>query len=145
MQTIFEALRESHDRQRNLLKKVSQTLGDSPDRRRLYSELKTELKSHADAEERSLYARMLEEKTSQPVASHSVHEHHEIDDLLEKLDDMSLSNPNWIRTFGELSEKVHHHLKEEEHGTFQVAGKVLNAAEKTALTEVYHDQKALEA
>ncbi|MEZ5974515.1 MAG: hemerythrin domain-containing protein [Planctomycetota bacterium] len=145
MQTIFEALRESHDRQRDLLKKVSQTLGDSPDRRRLYSELKTELKSHADAEERSLYARMLEEKTSQPVASHSVHEHHEIDDLLEKLDDMSLSNPNWIRTFGELSEKVHHHLKEEEHGTFQVAGKVLSAAEKTALTEVYHDQKALEA
>ena len=41
--TIFEALRESHERQRALSTALTGTSGDSPERRALFDELKTEL------------------------------------------------------------------------------------------------------
>ena len=36
MTTIFEALRESHDIQRELAEKLVQTSGDTPERRELF-------------------------------------------------------------------------------------------------------------
>ncbi len=144
MTNIFEVLREDHDRQRKLLKAVQDTSGDEAQRRSTFSELARELDAHAKAEERSLYAAMLAHKTSQPMASHSVHEHNEIDDLVEKLKDMEFSNPNWIRTFEDLAHKVHHHLDEEEHGVFQVAGKVLTEQDKTDLVAKFRDEKKVE-
>jgi len=36
--------------------------------------------------------------------------------------------------------KVHHHLKEEEHGFFQQAGKILLDAQKTALAKQYQQE-----
>ncbi len=144
MTNIFEVLREDHDRQRSLLKTVQDTSGDEKDRRQSFAELARELDAHAKAEERSLYASMLAHKTSQPMASHSVHEHNEIDDLVEKLKDMDFSNPNWIRTFEDLAHKVNHHLNEEEHGVFQVAGKVLTEQDKSELVAKFRKEKEVE-
>ena len=48
---IFERLKEDHDRHRELLDKLLETTGDSPDRQSLFEELTKELKSHAAAEE----------------------------------------------------------------------------------------------
>ena len=39
-----------------------------------------------------------------------------------------------------LSEKVHHHLKEEEHGFFQQAGKILDEEQKTVLAVQYKNE-----
>ena len=36
-----------------------------------------------------------------------------------------------------LSEKVHHHLHEEEHGFFQQAGKILEDEQKESLSKQY--------
>ena len=40
MTTIFEALRESHEIQRDLAEKLLQTSGDTPERRELFKQLK---------------------------------------------------------------------------------------------------------
>ena len=50
---IFERLKEDHDRHRELLDKLLETTGDSPDRQSLFEELTKELKSHAAAEEQA--------------------------------------------------------------------------------------------
>ena len=47
---IFEALRLSHDTQRTLATRILGTQGDTPERDRLYRELKHELAAHAAAE-----------------------------------------------------------------------------------------------
>ena len=49
---IFEALRESHEIQRDLSEKLLQTSGDSPERHELFKQLKNELFAHETAEDR---------------------------------------------------------------------------------------------
>ena len=47
---IFEALRESHDRQRIYADALIQTSGDTPERVEAYKQLKSELQAHETAE-----------------------------------------------------------------------------------------------
>jgi hypothetical protein len=57
------------------------------------------------------------------ITRHALAEHHEMDEMIEELSEIDFSNPGWIVLAKKLSEKVHHHLKEEEHSFFQQAGK----------------------
>ncbi|MCO8041210.1 hemerythrin domain-containing protein [Acinetobacter bohemicus] len=137
MQTIFEALRESHQIQRELAEKLLQTSGDSPERRELFKQLKNELFAHETAEDRYFYIPLMMTDSGLSITRHALAEHHEMDEMVEELTAMELSNPGWIALAKKLSEKVHHHLKEEEHGFFQQAGKILDEQQKTALAEQY--------
>lgn len=141
---IFEELREDHDKQRTLLELVAKTSGDSEGRRELVPRLFGELRAHADAEERSFYSRLMSNVLSQDKSRHSVAEHKEMDDRVKELEEMEFTNPNWIRKFSELREKVEHHLEEEEHGVFQLGGRVLSAAEKTESAEDFRREKEKE-
>lgn len=60
------------------------------------------------------------------ISRHALSEYHQMDELLEQLTETNLSNPAWLALSKKLSETVHHYLKEEEHGFFQQAGKILN-------------------
>ena len=113
--TIFEALREDHGIQRDLLEQLMQTSGDSEERERLYRRLRSELQYHAAAEERALYIPMMEIDLTQQKARHSVAEHHEIDEQIEALDAIDLASPAWLTHARKLSDLVIHHLDEEEN------------------------------
>jgi hypothetical protein len=71
---------------------------------------------------------------------HALAEHHKMDELLEQLTETEFSNPGWLAIAKKLSETVHHHLQEEEHGFFQQAGKILLDAQKTALAKQYQQE-----
>lgn len=135
--TIFEALRESHEIQRNLVKRVLETSGDSTERHKLFKELKEELSAHELAEDRHFYAPMMGTDVGISLSRHGIAEHHEIDEMIEELEKTDPSSPSWIAQAKKLSEKVHHHLEEEEHGFFQTAGKVLDEKQKTSLATKY--------
>jgi hemerythrin-like domain-containing protein len=137
--TIFDALRGDHDTQRRLIDQLLETEGDSDDRRRWYAELKQELAAHAAAEERSFYVPLMEHDETQEKSRHSVAEHHELDELVEQLDGYDLSAPAWLETARELAHRLVHHLDEEEHEVFQMAGKVLSDEQKTQLGTDYVD------
>jgi hemerythrin-like domain-containing protein len=139
MSTIFEALREDHDVQRRLLDLLVKTHGDSEGRDELFARLKAELEHHAGAEERYFYVPLMETDLTQEKARHSVAEHHEIDELVEKLEQTDYSSPGWLTLAKRLQELVTHHLDEEEQEVFQLAGKALNEREKTALASDYRD------
>lgn len=144
MKTIFERLREDHDKHRTLLDLVAKTHGNSEGRQELFERLRSEMSAHAAAEDRCFYARLIEERLTQEKGRHSVAEHKTLDDQLEELGEMDLSNPNWIRKFSEFRECAEHHMREEEREVFQLAGKVLSASEKTDLTQVFDTLKAEE-
>ncbi|MGE8484037.1 hemerythrin domain-containing protein [Pseudomonas sp. FP1740] len=137
---IFEALRESHDRQRRYADAVIQTSGDTPERVEAYKRLKSELQAHATAEERHFYIPLMEFDNGVDLGRHAISEHHEMDEMMETLDATEMSSPSWLATAKKLSEKVHHHLKEEEQKFFQMAGKLLDDQQKETLAGEYQKE-----
>mgnify|MGYP000355439454 FL=1 len=134
---IFEALRQSHEIQRDLARQLTQTSGDSPERRAIFEQLKNELFAHAVAEDRYFYIPLMMTDAGLNITRHALAEHHEMDELLEQLTETEMSNTGWLAIAKQLSDKVHHHLKEEEHGFFQQAGKILSEQQKQSLAKQY--------
>lgn len=137
MMNIFEALRKDHDIQRKLADELIETHGDSESRDELFNELKTQLKAHATSEERNLYIPLMEDDLTQEKSRHSVAEHHEMDEMIAALEETDYSSPAWLVEAKKLHHKVHHHLDEEEHEVFQMAGKVLTEKQKQQLASDY--------
>ncbi|TDN83034.1 hemerythrin HHE cation binding domain-containing protein [Salegentibacter sp. 24] len=137
---IFEALRQEHEIQRHLVAKLVETHGDTQERKKIFEQLKHELKIHADAEERHFYIPIMKKDLTQEKARHSVAEHHEMDELIEELEDTEMDASNWLKIAKELEHKVIHHLDEEEQEVFQMAGKVLTDKQKTSLAEDYNKE-----
>ena len=134
---IFEALRESHEKQRDLSEKLIKTSGDSKERRALFELLKNELFAHAVGEDRYFYIPLMMTDSGLNITRHALAEHHKMDELLEQLTEMELSNPSWLAVAKKLFDTVHHHLQEEEHGFFQQASKILSAEQKESLAQQY--------
>lgn len=137
---IFEAIREDHEKQRLLMNMLVETSGDSANRKTLFAQLKTELANHAIAEERYFYAPLMQSDATIEPSRHAIAEHHEIDELVEKLDNTDMSSAAWLVHMKSLQHLVSHHLAEEEHEFFQQAGKVLSASEKEQLASDYQQQ-----
>ena len=137
---IFEALRESHDRQRSYADALIKTSGDTPERVEAYKQLKSELQAHETAEERHFYIPLMEFDNGVDLSRHAIAEHHEMDEMMEELDATEMSSPAWLATAKKLAEKVHHHLKEEEQKFFQMAGKLLDDKQKETLAGQYEKE-----
>ncbi len=134
---IFEALRVSHETQRALAAQLVETSGDTPERVKIFRDLKQELLAHETAEERCFYVPLFEHDSTVDASRHAIAEHHEMDEMVEDLEKIEYSSPAWLPAAKKLAEKVHHHLKEEETKFFQLAGKVLTEAQKTKLAKEY--------
>lgn len=137
---IFESLREDHDVQRKLVDELIETHGDTEKRDDLFLRIKTELESHAAAEERCFYIPLMEHDMTLEKSRHSVAEHHEIDEFIKQLEDTEYSSPGWLTIAKQLTHKVHHHLDEEEQEVFQLAGKVLSDIQKSGLSGDYQSE-----
>lgn len=136
-ETIYDALRDSHESQRSLCRKLLRSKAGSAARIELLTELRIELGAHEAAEERYLYVPMLMDDMGLNSSRHALHEHHEIDELVEDVQALDPAGVAWIEKARELSEKVHHHLREEEKKFFQVSGKILSDTQKTRLAKSY--------
>ena len=137
---IFEALRESHDRQRTYADALIQTSGDTPERVEAYKQLKSELQAHETAEERHFYIPLMEFDNGVDLSRHAISEHHEMDEMMEALDETEMSSPAWLVAAKKLAEKVNHHLEEEEQKFFQMAGKLLDDKQKESLAGQYEKE-----
>ena len=135
--TIFDVLKFSHEKQRELSDKLIETTGNSEERKHYFSLLKHELFAHAVAEDRYFYIPLMMTDAGLNITRHALSEHHEIDELLEQLTEKELNNPSWLRIANQLRKLVHHHLDEEEHKFFQQAGKILADKEKETLGKKY--------
>lgn len=135
--TIYDALRESHQLQRSMCRKLLRSKPHTEHRIAAFTDLRIELAAHAAAEERYLYAPILMDDMGLSSSRHALHEHHEMDELVEELQEDDPSSRSWLATAKELSLKVHHHLREEEKKFFQVSGKILSDAQKLQLAKKY--------
>lgn len=136
-ETIYDALRESHERQRSLCRKLLRSAPHTRRRLELFTELRIELSAHEAAEERFLYAPMLMLDAGLEPSRHALHEHHQLDEIVEDMQVVDHAGAKWMAQARKLSEKVHHHLREEERKFFQASGKLLSATRKVALAKSY--------
>jgi len=139
MKNIFKALRKDHDKQRMLLNNLIKTSGDTPVRRELFKDIKTELKEHAKFEERVFYKPLLEHDITQEKCRHSIAEHHDIDSKIEEMEKTEFSSTGWLTLAKSLKDLVEHHLEEEEQEVFQLAGKALSESQKESLATKYEN------
>lgn len=133
---LYDTLRASHEVQRTLCRRLVRTK-DAAVREELFKSLKVELSAHEAAEERFFYVPLLMDDAGLDVSRHALSEHHEIDELMEKLEKSDPTGDVWHEIALELSAKVHHHLHEEETRFFQVSGKILTAKQKVTLAANY--------
>ena len=139
MMNIFEAIRKDHDIQRELLDQLVETSGDTKKRDEIFKSLRLELKVHADAEERHYYKPLISSDMMQDKARHGIAEHHEIDELVAKLEETDYDSSAWLKIAKDLKHKVEHHLEDEEQKFFQLSGKVLSDKQKTDLADDYNN------
>lgn len=135
--TIYEALRQSHEVQRTLCRRLVRATPSGGKRKAILHELRIELAAHAAAEERYLYAPILMDDLGLNSSRHALAEHHEIDECVEALTQADDEGDGWLEKAKDLSHEVHHHLKEEETKFFQVSGKILTDTQKTKLAKQY--------
>jgi hypothetical protein len=136
-ESIYDALHESHEAQRALCRRVLRSKPGTRERLDLFTALRIELAAHAAAEERFLYVPILMDDRGLNSSRHALHEHHEIDELVEDIQALDPRHAAWLKKARELSEKVHHHLREEEKKFFQVSGRILSATKKAQLARQY--------
>ena len=144
MGDIYSEIKADHDEHREMLKKIADTSGDSEERRRLWRKFYYEVKSHAAAEEETFYSKLISQTWGQDAARHSVHEHQQIDDILEELNEMDMSSPGWLNRFATLRHDYEHHIDEEEDEVFTRARKVIEDSEIEGYGERFRARKAEE-
>jgi hemerythrin-like domain-containing protein len=140
---IFEALRVSHQTQRELSARLLTSKSEKHERAHVFSELKRELLAHETAEERCFYVPLFEHDATVDAARHAISEHHQMDEMVEGLEKLEDGSAQWRELAQKLCDKIEHHLTEEEHTFFQEAGKVLTEAQKLSLAKDYEAEFTL--
>ncbi|WP_374676100.1 hemerythrin domain-containing protein [Ideonella sp.] len=136
--SIYDALRASHEIQRALCRQIVRIPGSRPDKRvAVFKSLRLELAAHEAAEERFLYVPMLMHDTGLDPSRHALHEHHQMDEMVEDIQALAPEGEAWMTHVKALAHKVRHHLDEEEHKFFQASGKILSDTQKLTLGRRY--------
>ncbi|OWU84576.1 hemerythrin [Oceanicola sp. 22II-s10i] len=144
MTSIYDAIKKDHDRHRELLNRIAETEGASEERKQAWTEFYRDVKSHSAAEEETFYSKLMEQTWGQDAARHSVHEHAEMDEILEELREMDMSSSGWLTRFKTLKHDYEHHMEEEENEVFGRAKEVIGQEENDAYGKRFHDRKQKE-
>lgn len=141
---IYQRLTEDHGKQRGMAAGLAKTEGDSKERNRLFEEFCKELEAHAAAEEQTFYAELIATPEGQEKARHSVAEHEDASELIEKLRNTDMSSGGWLQIFKKLKHEVEHHVDEEENEVFPLAQRLISEERATELASEFEARKKAE-
>ncbi|UXX84383.1 hemerythrin domain-containing protein [Roseovarius pelagicus] len=141
---IYTAIRNDHDQHRKLLAQIADTSGDSAERQEAWRIFYHDVKSHAAAEEETFYSKLISKTWGQDSARHSVHEHQQLDDIMEELNEMDMSSSGWLNRFKTLRHDYEHHIDEEEGEVFSRAKEVISKDDIKGYGERFLKRKAEE-
>ena len=138
---IYKAIIDDHNIQRSLCKKLKETKEKGKKaRNKAYKELKVELKAHEVAEERFFYEPLIDTDEMIEDARHGMAEHHEMDEVMNKMDDTEVDSDTWFKLAEDLCHKVDHHLKDEEEEFFKKAKGLYSEKEADKLAKKYEKE-----
>lgn len=124
---IYSLLKQDHETASSLMEKLADTgEGAVKTREKNFEQLKNELQAHTAVEEEVLYPALQEHEETRAMALEAIEEHKLVDQLIEELEGMDVSDEQWTAKFTVLKENVQHHVEEEEQEMFKTARKVLS-------------------
>lgn len=141
MSTIYQTLKEDHDRHRRMLAAIADTSGDTKKRREIWDEFYHDVSSHAAAEEETFYSKLIADEEGQQEGRHSVAEHKELDDMMEELNEIEFSSPAWLQKFKDMRHRYEHHIEEEEEDIFPVAKDVVGKDGNEKIGSAFEQRK----
>lgn len=139
--SIYEKIKQDHDKHRDLLSTLQDTTGNSERRKRAWKKFYYDVKAHAAAEEEVLYSKLIATQDGQPDARHSVHEHQVLDKLLDELNEADMSSSGWLNRFRTLKHDYLHHIEEEERDIFPRSREELGADSSSKLAAEFSNRK----
>lgn len=141
---IFARLASEHGEISTMIRRVAASGSHSKIRDELFPEIRRQLLAHARAEEKEIYSvfRQIPELSEQ--MSKSTDEHHEIERMLDELENMNKSSDQWIEKFRGLMGLVQRHVMEEEMQVFPKAKAELDRERSQELERIYLDAKEKE-
>jgi hemerythrin superfamily protein len=142
MVTMLDKIRGDHQHLRRLLRAVSETHGDTDERRGLFADLCAHLEAHAAVEERLLYARLLADPRTRDGAIRSIDDHEHIRSLLDELAETSFSSSLWLIRLKGLRQELEHHMDAEEEEIFEAFGRTVDSAQHQDLALAFEREKA---
>lgn len=144
MPTIYDAIKKDHDKHRDLLKTIADDSKGNDTRRDAWDSFYHDVKAHAAAEEETFYSKLISKTWGQDAARHSVHEHQQLDDLMEELHGMEVGGDGWSDKFDKLKHDYEHHIDEEEDEVFTRAKEEIDESEIEGYGERFLKRKAQE-
>ena len=117
-----DLLKADHDRVKGLFRQCQQTT-DPAQRRRIAEQAFTELEVHTKLEEEVFYPafRSVADVEGQALVAESFEDHHEMEDLVQKLRAMDPSSPQYASVLQDLQRAVEEHISVEEGEMFPEA------------------------
>ena len=141
---IYERLKQDHAKHAEMAAQLLKTSGDTPRRQALFEAFRVELEAHANAEDQTLYSKMLANPDSAKAARHSVAEHKKMSDDMSELAEIDVTTDAWTQKFKSLWHYIQHHEDEEEREVFPVGDQALPDRQERAMVGEFERRKAVE-
>ena len=142
MTDIYQAIKDDHDKARELMGRIMDTSNRAEKTRHdLFEEFKLDLWAHHKIEEAVFYSKLRKAKQTKADAHEALSEHHSANALIEELDSMPKDNDAWIGKFSALKDMVEHHMDEEEDEVFPEAKDVIRGKEAEELGDRFESRK----
>lgn len=137
---LFRILTTQHREVDAMLSMLAQSQGDIEKREALFPVLKQQLLAHSRAEEKVFYP-AISRAGAEEQANEAEREHQDMEDALDEVESLDFDDEGWDDALRTLTERVRHHVQEEESAVFEAAREVLDDEQVEALTEAFREQR----
>lgn len=142
---VLEVLHDDHAVAERLFSDLMRTSSaDKAKRQELFHTLKEALIKHSHAEEKVFYPLLRDKKPAHDMIEHGLDEHHQVESLLSKMDNIPADSDDWLDTLETIHAKVKDHVEEEENDIFPKARQLLGEGELNELTGRFQRTKERE-
>ena len=128
-------LRQDHEKVSSLFDQIERGFNqpDSPERHRLFSQLKNELELHAAVEDLHVYRVFQQSESTRDDAHEALEAHARIKALLDQLETTPAYDHKWVPQFQELQKLVEAHVAAEENEMFRKTEEIMTPQEAEEL------------
>jgi hypothetical protein len=132
---VFTLLRRDHEKVSSIFKQIYGEFGqpDTPERHRLFRQLKRELELHAEVEDLHVYRVFQQAESTRDDAREALEAHRKIKTLLDELEAAPAYEHQWVSKFQNLHKLVEKHVATEENEMFRKAKAVMTSQEADEL------------
>ncbi|NJK88384.1 MAG: hemerythrin domain-containing protein [Myxococcales bacterium] len=142
---IYSTLAKEHGMVDALLDELVRTTDrDAGRRRELFAKVKTEVLSHAKAEDAAFYSPLATHPELRDKIAESRNDHAELEKLLNELDVAAMDDPTWLRGVERLKDMVERHAEMEENEVFPIADRLLSGSDERSVDAEFKSLKEVE-